>query len=51
MAKLRGRHRRHILLRSRVMKTLVKVLHPLIGKIPRQKSVRVTIDVDALNLL
>lgn len=51
MAKVRGRHRRHILLRSRVMKTLTKVLHPLMGKIPRQKSVRVTIDVDAINLL
>lgn len=51
MAKLRGRHRRQILLRSRVMKSLAKVLHPLLGKIPRQKSVRVTVDVDALNLM
>jgi len=51
MAKLRGRHRRHLLLRSRVMKTLARVLHPLLGKVPRQKNVRVSIDVDALNLL
>ena len=51
MAKLRGRHRRQILLRSRAMKTLAKVLHPLLGKVPRQKNVRVTVDVDALNLM
>ncbi len=51
MAKLRGRHRRQILLRSRVMKTLAKVLHPLLGRVPRQKNVRVSVDVDALNLL
>ena len=51
MAKLRGRHRRQILLRSRVMKSLARVLHPLLSKVPRAKNVRVSIDVDALNLL
>jgi hypothetical protein len=27
------------------------VLRPLLGKLPKQKSVRITVDVDAVNLL
>ena len=39
------------LLRSKNVEPLARVLRPLLGKIPRQKTIRVTVDVDALNLL